>query len=108
SMIYVWDRFVRAFHWLLVLAFTVAFLSEDGPDLVHLVAGFVVAGLVVARVIWGFVGPPHARFGDFVYAPGVTLRYLRDLVLLRSPRYVGHSPAGGAMIVLMLASLAAT
>lgn len=106
--IYVWDSFVRLFHWTLVVAFTIAYLTEDDQLTAHVWAGYVVGGLVVARVIWGFLGPQPARFGDFVRSPGETLRYVRDLVLLRAERHLGHSPGGGAMIVLLLAFLAAT
>ena len=106
--IYVWDRFVRLFHWTLVAAFTVAYLTEEDWLTVHVWAGYLVGGLIVVRVIWGFVGPAHARFSDFVYRPGEALRYVRDLLLLRAQRHLGHSPGGGAMVVLLLVLLAAT
>jgi cytochrome b len=107
KLVYVWDLFVRLFHWTLVVGFTIAYFTED-PLIVHVWAGYVVGALIVARVVWGLIGPRYARFSDFVYGPVATLRYVRDLILLRSPRYLGHSPGGGAMVVLLLAFLAAT
>jgi len=59
-------------------------------------------------VIWGFVGSRYARFSDFVRSPIVALVYFRDLLYGRARRYVGHSPAGGAMVITLLICLAAT
>ena len=103
----VWDPFVRVFHWTLVVAFTVAYLVEE-PLIVHAWAGYVVGGLVIARVIWGFIGSPHARFTDFVYRPGVALHYVWNLIRFRGERHLGHSPGGGYMVLLLLIFLAGT
>lgn len=104
----VWDPFVRLFHWSLASLFLIAYLTGDEIEKVHIVAGYTIGGLVALRIIWGFVGPKHARFANFVRSPRVVLAYLRDVALLRAPRYLGHNPAGGAMIVALLVMLAIT
>jgi cytochrome b len=105
----VWDPLVRFGHWALVAAFAVAYLSgEDEADALHVWGGYIVGAIVVLRVVWGFVGPRHAGFRDFVRSPIVALAYFRDLLYGRARRYVGHSPAGGAMVIALLVCLAAT
>jgi cytochrome b len=103
----VWDPFIRMSHWALAAAFVVAYFSHGGYLAVHRWAGYAIAALVVLRVIWGFVGSTHARFADFVTGPRELLSYLRLLLRGREPRHIGHNPAGGAMIVVMLGLLAA-
>ncbi|MEK0085094.1 cytochrome b/b6 domain-containing protein [Benzoatithermus flavus] len=103
----VWDPLVRLFHWSLVAAFFTAFLAEEGETL-HDMAGYVVLGLIGFRLVWGFVGPKHARFADFVPTPQRLVAYLAGLVRGRPERYLGHNPAGGVMILLLLAAVLVT
>ena len=65
----VWDAPLRVFHWLLALCFAGAWLTADSESwrLLHVTLGYTMAGLVAFRVLWGFVGPRHARFADFVH-----------------------------------------
>jgi cytochrome b len=104
----IWDPAVRLFHWSLAIGFAVAYLTEDDLEAVHVYAGYLVGALVVFRLLWGFVGPQHARFSDFVRGPSVVIGYLREAIRLRAPRYLGHNPAGGAMVVALLVTLTVT
>lgn len=104
----VWDPAVRLFHWSLATAFLVAYFTEDEMETLHVNAGYLIGILIGLRLIWGFVGTPHARFSDFVRTPREVMAYLADALHRRAPRYVGHNPAGGAMVVALLICLAMT
>ncbi|MHC4045490.1 cytochrome b/b6 domain-containing protein [Bradyrhizobium sp. 23AC] len=104
----VWDPFVRVFHWSLAGLFLVAYATGDAIENVHIAAGYTIAGLLALRILWGIVGPRHARFRDFVRWPRAVLAYMRDVALLRAPRYLGHNPAGGAMVVALIVMLIGT
>lgn len=104
----VWDPLVRVFHWGLVAAFAVSWLTADEVQPVHEIAGYTIAGLVAFRLIWGFVGSHYARFAQFVTGPGATLAYLRSMMRGRERRYLGHNPAGAAMILALLFTLSGT
>ena len=107
-MIKVWDPLVRVFHWTLVLAFFIAYLTEEDFLTVHSYAGYTVLGLLMFRIVWGLIGTRYARFSDFVYSPETIKQFLKDTLSLKARRYIGHNPAGGAMIVLMIISLVIT
>ena len=104
----VWDRFVRLFHWGVAGGFAVSYLSGGVIEKPHVFMGYTIVSLLLARLVWGFFGPRHARFSDFVYRPRAVVGYLRDLIRWRAKRYLEHSPAGGAMAVALMISLAAT
>lgn len=101
----VWDPLIRLFHWILVLACSVAYFTQEKDYELHLQSGYLVLGLVGLRVLWGFLGTTHARFRDFVFSPGEVVRYLKSVAAGSAQRYMGHNPAGGMMVVAMLLNL---
>lgn len=104
----VWDPLVRVFHWSLVTAFAVAYLTEDHFLGLHTQAGYTIIGLVLFRLIWGVIGTRHARFSDFVRGPAAVRDYLVSLLHGRPAHYLGHNPAGGWMVITLLVALLLT
>lgn len=108
SKIKVWDPLVRVFHWTLVGSFLIAYITEEDFLSLHVWAGYILLAAIAVRLIWGIIGTRYARFSDFVTSPLTALRYVKDSLSLKAKRYIGHNPAGGWMIVIMLTSLVAT
>lgn len=106
-MVRIWDMAVRIFHWSLVASFGVAWASADDWRLLHEWAGYAAAGLILFRLVWGVLGTRFARFSQFVRSPGHVAAYLRDIATGREARYLGHNPAGGAMIIALLVVMSA-
>jgi cytochrome b len=104
----IWDPFVRLCHWSLVLSFAVAWLTSHSSEAIHHWAGYGAAGLVAMRLLWGAIGTPYARFAQFVRGPAAVTRYLRAMFAGREARHVGHNPAGGAMVLALMAAMIAT
>jgi cytochrome b len=107
----VWDPMVRIFHWSLVGLFTFSFFTGDEWKSAHIWSGYAIAGLIVFRIIWGFIGGRHARFSDFVKSPITVMGFMIDTARHRAKRYIGHNPAGGMMVlalILMISIIAAS
>ena len=104
----VWDPLIRFFHWSLVILFALAYITEDDFLDFHVVAGYLITGLIAFRLIWGLIGTKHARFTDFVKSPAEIKSYLIDILYLRPKHYIGHNPAGGAMVIALILSISMT
>lgn len=104
----VWDPFVRIGHWALVAAFFAAYFSEDDFMSLHVWAGYTVGVYLIVRIVWGLIGSRYARFSQFMYSPRQIIVYLKQLAAGKEQHYVGHNPAGGAMVIALLLGLLAT
>lgn len=102
SSVMVWDPLVRFFHWSLVIGFFTSYFATGDWMPAHFWAGYLVFAWLLIRIVWGFVGTEYARFRQFVFTPATVFKYLKDVLFLRAKRYIGHNPAGGAMIILLL------
>lgn len=108
DLIKVWDLPLRIFHWSLVIAFFVAYFTEDELLTAHVWSGYFIGVLLIFRLVWGFVGGQYARFSNFVCCPSQSVSYITDLINSQARRYIGHNPAGAIMIVVLLLSILMT
>lgn len=101
----IWDIPTRLFHWTLALSFAGSWLTSEADAWlsVHVFLGYLMLGLIVFRVIWGFAGTHYARFASFWFSPKEALSYLRDVISNRATRHIGHNPTGSLAIYLLLA-----
>ena len=101
----VWDWPVRVFHWTLAASVLGAFVTGENEDFerLHQTLGWVAAGLIAFRVVWGLVGTRYARFTEFISSPAQVWAYIKSLRSGQAQHFVGHNPVGAiAVIVLMV------
>lgn len=103
----VWDPLVRVFHWTLVTCVMLDLFVVDDGEVIHQWLGYAAVALVGVRVVWGFVGPRHARFADFFPTPGRVVRHLRALWRGTPEHHWGHNPLGGLMVLALMAMVLA-
>jgi cytochrome b len=97
--ILLWDLPTRLFHWLFAVAVLGAIVTDLLENItLHSYFGYSALVLVIIRIIWGFVGPHHARFSSFVPSVSGLKAFLKDQTL--SP--LGHNPLGALSVIAML------
>lgn len=104
----VWDAPTRLFHWTAVslVAFS-WFTADNGLIKLHLWSGSALLALLIFRVLWGFAGSTTARFAHFVKGPQAVIGYIFPKTKEPKALYAGHNPAGGWMVIVLIAMLCA-
>jgi cytochrome b len=99
----VWDVPTRLFHWITALLVCAAYVSWrlNWMDW-HARTGYALLALVLFRILWGFFGSETARFSVFLASPRAAARHLAHLFHREADLQVGHNPAGGWMVLLLL------
>jgi len=103
----VWDLLVRILHWALAVSIALAWFTRTGFGRWHEWIGYASLAIVGLRVVWGAAGPPYARFVQFVRAPSAGLQYAVLALRGRAPRYIGHNPLGGWMVLALIVAVIA-
>jgi cytochrome b len=97
-----WDPLVRICHWSLVVVFISDYVLNEEGDGWHRWLGYYAVAVVLVRVVWGFSGPPSARWSDFWPTPTRVVQHGRALFSGKGYHRMGHSPIGALVMVLML------
>jgi cytochrome b len=102
----VWDLPTRLFHWLVVALVAAAYLSWrlNWMDW-HAWFGEALLALVLWRLLWGFFGSDTSRFARFLASPRAAWHHLAQIRRREADREPGHNPAGGWMVLVLLALL---
>jgi cytochrome b len=95
-------------HWVLVIAFSTTYLTEDDLITQHVWADYTVTGIILIRLVWGYTGGRYAKFSNFIYQSSAILLYLKSLIAPKPQHYIDHNPAGGAMVIALLLYLSIT
>lgn len=104
----VWDWPVRVFHWTLAASVIGAYVTGESEDFerLHHTLGWVAAGLIAFRVVWGLVGTRYARFSEFMRGPAQVWSYIKSLRSHAPQHFVGHNPVGAVAVILLMALVA--
>jgi cytochrome b len=107
----IWDPLLRVFHWALVAGFVANALLLEDDGSAHQLVGYIILGLLVFRLVWGFAGSRYARFSSFMPTVGTIQGQISDMAAGRARVHLGHTPLGALMIwniVVTLLAISAT
>jgi cytochrome b len=106
----VWDPVIRSWHWLLAATVVGGWVLGEYRDFDtiawHMYLGYATGGLLLFRILWGFVGPSPVRFRSLLVTPGELKRYLGEMFRREPSGVAGHNPIGALSVIAMLLSLA--
>lgn len=101
----IWDLPLRLFHWCFAITvFASWYTSGQENEYIeyHMQLGYFALGLLTFRILWGIIGPKHARFRQFVPSPRQLFHYINGLKQGQNQHSPGHNPLGSLMVLMMI------
>ncbi|MBX7149757.1 cytochrome b/b6 domain-containing protein [bacterium] len=104
----IYDVPTRIFHVLFAALFIIAWsigntIDDDSALFAyHMIAGLLLAFVVMLRIFWGFTGSRHARFSSFPLNPKELFTYFKNIFSTSATRYSGHNPASSWAAIIMM------
>ena len=95
----VWDLPTRIFHWLFALTIIGSIITiQLGEQQLHAYCGYTALILIFFRIIWGFIGPFHIRFVNFIPTWSKLRAYFQGI----SFGGLGHNPLGALSVIALI------
>lgn len=94
---YRWDPLVKITHWGIAAVVLWNALIVGEGSAAHIYAGYVLAGLLALRLLWGVIGTRAARFSAFPPSPARALAHIRAIRAGEHEKHVSHNPLGALM-----------
>jgi cytochrome b len=101
----IWDLPLRLFHWLLVASLFAQWLTAEVLENAtqwHAYIGYFTLGLILFRIIWGFIGTRYSKFSSFLGSPKAIFNYAKSIFSVKYQAHVGHNPLGGLLLPAVL------
>lgn len=102
----VWDPLVRLTHWTIAAAIVLNGAIVDEDSLAHVWIGYAALAVLALRLVWGLIGPKHARFSAFPPSIGAALTHVADTLTGRAKPHLSHNPLGALMVYALWGLLA--
>lgn len=100
-----WDFPTRTVHWSLAIALVLNLFVLEQGETIHQWVGYTASGLVLFRVLWGFISGRHSRFSSFPIRPREIVQFGKGFFIKNPPRYPGHNPAASLTYILIWGSV---
>ncbi|MDU0352576.1 cytochrome b/b6 domain-containing protein [Paraglaciecola aquimarina] len=98
----IWDSPTRLFHWALVINILAAWYTiENRMIALHEIAGHTLIALLIFRLCWGLLAQLQQDLATLL-PPISAMHYLIQSLKLEAHHKIGHNPAGGWMVIIMM------
>lgn len=100
---------MRMFHWLFALSFTGAYLTAESEHwrVLHVTLGYILAGLLVFRLLYGLLGPRQNRLSALWNRLRVAPDWLRSVARAPSLSAIPWRPGQNLVMTLALVCMLA-
>ncbi len=102
----VWDLITRLWHWVLVLTLSTTWIVGKNMSFEniswHFYLGYFILGLIIVRIIRGFIGPDEILFKSLLATPKQLFNYVSTLTARKPSGTRGHNPLGSLSVIAMI------